>query len=130
MRSNSGSTAQQNMLYKWRSDESLHSNPNSVCSCLSNCDVCNDMLNNCYICRELNKYYANTLKLKSTQLFSKQLIQSAINQISLAKCNCLSCVSHSRTSSASGNISDNFLIDSRLNTNTNNNKYFFSSGIS
>ena len=117
------------VLYKCRSDESLHSNPNSVCSCLSNCDVCNDIFNNCYICQQLNKYYANSLKLKSSELFSKQLILSAINQISLAKCNCLSCVSHSRTSSASGNISDNNFIDSRLNIN-NNEKYFLSSGIS
>lgn len=117
------------VLYKCRSDESLESNPNSVCSCLSNCDVCNDIFNNCYVCQQISKYYANTLKLKSSELFPKQLIQSAINQISLAKCNCLSCVSHScKSSSASGNKSQNIFIDSPLHYKETNDS--FSSGIS
>lgn len=101
-------------LFQSRSDESLESNPNSVCSCLSNCDICNDILNNCLICQQLNKHYANALKLKSNQLFSKQLIQSAINQISLAQCQCLSCASQSCASSASGAVSDHFGPESRL----------------
>ena len=96
-----------NLLVKSRSDESLNSNPNSFCSsCVSNdCSVCNDISNNCFICQQLSKCYTNSLKLKSNQLFAKQLIQSTINQISLSRCECFSCVTNS-----SSNISQNYSI--------------------
>lgn len=100
-KTDSGINQLPNVLFKYRSDESLNSNPNSsICSeCVSNCSVCNDILNNCIICQQLSKYYAKSLKLKSNELYGKQLIQNAINQISLAKCNCLSCLSNSGNSS-------------------------------
>ncbi len=97
------------VLNKCKSDESLNSNPNSVCSCVSNCSVCNDILNNCEICQHLNRYYAKSLKIKSENLNKSKILN--LNQISLAKCECVLCLNSyntsykvSQTSSMSGII--------------------------
>ncbi len=102
------------VLNKCKSDESLNSNPNSVCSCVSNCSVCNDILNNCEICQHLNRYYAKSLKIKSENLNKSKILN--LNQISLAKCECVLCLNSyntsykvSQTSSMSGIIQFSFL---------------------
>jgi hypothetical protein len=99
------------VLNKCKSDESLNSNPNSVCSCVSNCSVCNDILNNCEICQHLNRYYAKSLQIKSENLNKSKILDLNksktlnLNQISLAKCECVLCLNSYNTSSQTSSMS-------------------------